>query len=121
MVDASHQRRGYDKSSEGWYVAYHYFIGRDGTVVQTRPVSSRTMHTRNNAINMRSIGIVLAGNFEEEQPTQRQAEALTKLIKGLSKRYDIARHSIMGHKEASPDKCPGENLKAILEKIKRTL
>lgn len=70
---------------------------------------------------MQSVAIVLAGNFEIEQPTQRQAAALMETINRLHVKYRIPRENIIGHKEASPDACPGKNLTALLERIKSRL
>lgn len=70
---------------------------------------------------MQSVAIVLAGNFEIEQPTQRQIAALMATVNRLHDKYRVAPENIIGHKEASPDACPGKNLTKIIERIKSRL
>lgn len=108
-MNRAHQNSGkYSKSCYGYYVAYHFFVGRNGKIVQTRCLSDRSGHTRNQATNLESISIVLAGNFEKQQVTRGQARSLDYLIKKLHSIYDI--QDITGHKQESPTKCPGKNL-----------
>lgn len=134
MVDQSHQRRGYDPSSiinpatgVGWHIAYHYLIGKDGTVLQTRAHAERTQHTSCGLglekcvgvqkVNDHSLAIVLAGNFEHEQPTPQQLAALKKLVKELDAQYRFKR--IMTHRDASPTSCPGDNLVNAVQDLVR--
>ncbi len=115
MVNESHARRGYDLSAFGYNVAYHYFIGSDGTIIQTRPDTDRTMHTRNNTVNMNSIAIVLAGNFEVEYPNKQQIESLLSLIHRLQVKYHIDPKNVIAHKEASPTSCAGKNVIKVID------
>lgn len=85
-------------------------IGKDGTVLQTRPETDRTGHTRNQAINQASLAIVLAGDFNVEQPDPRQLRALSDLVGRLQAKYDIPAENVIGHTEASPTSCPGKNI-----------
>ncbi len=119
IVNDSHRRRGYDLSANGYYVAYHYFIGTDGTVVQTRPDTDRTMHSRNDYVNMRSVAIVLAGAFNSDQPSYGQKISLAKLVTRLQKKYKIPATNVIGHREASPTQCPGTNLMNLIQAIRR--
>ena len=131
MVEANHRNRGYYESKiinpatgSGYHVAYHYFIGRDGTLVQTRTHDDRSAHTSCGLgfekcknlpeINERSLGIVLAGDFEHEVPDRRQIVTLRNLVKKLQKEYNIPTDHILGHTDASPTSCPGENLLKLL-------
>lgn len=125
IVDQSHERRGYAASSiinpetgTGWHIAYHYFIGKDGTVIQTRSHDERTQHTscglglekckQTPAVNDHSLGVVLAGDFEQEMPTDAQLSALRELVDELDGRYHFKK--VMFHRDASPTSCPGNNL-----------
>lgn len=115
IVNGNHERRGYDLSDKGYYVAYHYFIGTDGTVIQTRPDSDRTMHTSNNDINIDSLGIVLAGDFEHDELPAVQLQALKKLVQSLAMKYKVSKSHIIAHKEASSTSCPGRHLEEALK------
>ena len=122
-MNASHRARGYDPSPlTGLYVAYHYFIDVDGTLTQTRGDDERTEHTScgmdlhkctgaEQDVNGNSIAIVLAGDFNHEEPSRRQKIVLTGLLNRLEEKY----HSkILGHREASPTQCPGTNLMSFI-------
>lgn len=133
-MDQAHRRRGYSPSKiknpatgEGWHNAYHFFIGKDGTLVQTRLHDERTQHTacglglqkckETPAVNDHSLAIVLAGNFEHEQPTRPQLRALRKLVKELDAQYHFQK--IMTHRDASPTSCPGDNLVNAIQDLLR--
>lgn len=114
-VNGSHMRRGYDLSTMGSYIAYHYFVGTDGTIKQNRPETDRTKHTRNCYVNMNSIAIVLAGSFgEADTVNAAQMKSLKKLTAEIQKRYGIKPGYVIGHKEASPTACPGANVMKLI-------
>lgn len=134
IINRVHQRRGYHESSiinpvtgSGWFIAYHYFIGKDGTMVQTRPDNDRTQHTGcglglekcvgEEKVNDGSISVVLAGNFEHEQPTSQQLAALKKLTAELDGQHHFRR--IITHRQASPTSCPGDNLVNAVQSLLR--
>lgn len=83
--------------------------------MQNRSLDERTMHTRNPYINSQSIAIALAGNFETAQPSQVQLDALKDLVSKLDAQFHFER--IIGHREASPDACPGKYLMAAMQKM----
>lgn len=116
LVDGNHDRRGYDESIFKHYAAYHFFIGTDSTLVQTRPLTDRTLHTKNCAVALTSIGIVVAGSFDTDEPTAKQRATLLALVRKLKARYHIANQNIIGHQEASATSCPGKNLMALIKR-----
>ena len=93
---------------------YHYFIGRDGTVVQTRDESERTGHTMSEEYNNDSLAIVLAGDFNVEVPSRKQLASLNALLVKLQGKYHIPDDHIVGHQDASHTSCPGEKLLKLL-------
>lgn len=126
-------------------LCYHFVIGngngaKDGQVQEGfrwKEQISGT-HVDNNSWyhNIFGIGICLVGNFEKQNPTEKQISSLEKLIKHLSKKYNIPKENILGHsqvplgdiswnakeikvtfynKETAPTLCPGKNL---LDEIK---
>lgn len=116
-VESNHESRGYDASVYGSHVAYHFFIGTDGTIVQNRALSERTYHTRNTEVNDRSIAIVLAGDFNASHPSPAQLESVRNLVERLDAIYSF--HEIIGHREASPTGCPGKYLTSDLHDLWR--
>jgi N-acetylmuramoyl-L-alanine amidase len=84
-VDRWHRARGFIRSRIGWFVGYHYFIEQDGYVTQTREHDEEGMHTIGQ--NRRSIGICLAGNFNEYEPTLEQVKATRELLRQLRAKY----------------------------------
>ncbi|MFH1232998.1 MAG: peptidoglycan recognition family protein [Patescibacteria group bacterium] len=111
-VNKAHQKSFNYKSSLGWYVGYHYVIIGDGTVYQTRNDTDYGAHCRADNMNSKSIGICLFGNFEIEQPSEKQLESLKKIVEKLRKKYNIKNSNILGHCQINGSKtvCPGKNL-----------
>ncbi len=90
-------------------IAYHFVIEPDGQTYQTNELVSKSWHTK--GANTTGIGIVLNGNFEHDQPTAAQIQALSTLILHLNKTLG-RKLSVFGHKEMQGNStvCPGKNL-----------
>jgi N-acetylmuramoyl-L-alanine amidase len=85
-VDRWHIARWpYFISRRGYRVGYHYFIEQDGFVTQTRDHDEEGAHTIGQ--NRRSIGICLAGNFNNYEPTMAQMKAVRELVQKLRIEY----------------------------------
>ena len=54
-----------------------------------------------------TIGIVLVGNFEDGSPSQAQLNSVKRLVRVLSREYDIETPQIIGHGDVKPTECPG--------------
>ena len=92
-------------------IGYHFFVGRDGEVVEGRPLGTSGAHAKG---NNRDIGIALAGGFGSDADdlatdhyTVAQLAALYKLIRTLSDRYSIKAERVIGHNTVSSKACPG--------------
>lgn len=100
----------------GWSdIGYHYVIEGEGQVVLGRPVGIAGAHVKGD--NKHTIGICVVGNFEREEPHEKQLEALDLLLRGLMAVYELERKDIYVHREhsrASTD-CPGTNLLAYVD------
>ena len=96
-------------------IGYHLVIYPDGSVHQGRPLD--TMGAQCEGYNNRSIGVNLTGNFEMEQPTQEQVDALVLLLSDLMRQYNIPPEQVTGHNVWNQTACPGRNLDAILPDI----
>ncbi len=86
VIDAWHKTRWPDfKSRRGYWVGYHYFIAKDGTVTQTRDHDEDGAHVI--GMNSSSIGVCFAGNFDATMPTDKQMMAWYHLYGKLLKEY----------------------------------
>ena len=97
-LEASHRQRGFRGAG------YHYYIRRDGTVLNTRPIELIGAHARGH--NAHSIGLCYEGGLDAEgnpadTRTSEQRSALRLLVHQLLKRF---RNSyVCGHRDLSPD------------------
>lgn len=99
-------------------IGYNFFIEKNGDIYV-----GRGMHVGAHAKghNKDSIGIALAGNFDETRPTKVQLEALIDLTIDFMYKYDIEPSKIMGHRELDgvEKSCPG--LLFDMEKFREVL
>ena len=104
----------------GFHIAYHYVIGGKGDWKQTRPDDEIGFHASNLAVNKRSIGICLVGNFDKQTPYPSQLWALRDIIKAIKGRYFIK--EVNGHRKYAKKSCPGNKMtdKMIQEAFKPT-
>lgn len=108
MVDAWHKARWADfKSSLGFWVGYHYLIGKDW-IKQTRSDQEDGAHTY--GFNSDSIGICLTGNFETETPNQYQLDQLRQLVLTLLGKYGLQEKDVYFHRDLTATACPGKNI-----------
>lgn len=106
----------YHVSSKGWPgIGYHYIIEKNGAIVQGNPLDNVSYHVSGQ--NTKSVGIALSGNFEIEQPTLEQMEALTWLITHVRGELPQALE-VYGHKDFGATSCPGVNLYGELQNYK---
>ena len=114
----------YHRNNNGWDgIGYDFVIGNgsgcgNGEVDSTfRWTGQRTgAHCKtdsSNWANENAIGICLIGNFNNSRPTSGQMASLMKLVRFLSKRYDIPASRIYGHnttpRHSTTTSCPGRN------------
>jgi hypothetical protein len=112
QVNAWHQSNhnvnpGYP-SSLGYYIGYHYFIEKSGTVRQGRLDTDEGAHTK--GMNTTSLGICLAGNFDVTLPTAVQISALKQLLSNKSKEWNIPHANIVPHRRFAQKSCYGMRL-----------
>lgn len=108
IVNDFHRTRDFPLSSLGFYVGYHFWIERDGTVRQARAENEVGAHTIGQ--NYNAFGIGLAGNFDAEQPTDAQTAALGELMSGLCARHLLSKERIFPHRKYSTKTCYGKLL-----------
>lgn len=93
-------------------IGYHYYIKKDGTIYKGRDEKMKGAHTLNE--NSKSIGVCLEGNYQEEKPSQKQMDSLSKLGASLIIKYNM--EDIVGHRDCNQTLCPGKNIN--IEEIK---
>lgn len=109
IINESHRRRGFPKSSLGFYVGYHYVDGMDGTLKVARAEWETGAHCDAKMMNYKAIGIVICGDFRYGRvPTPAQIKTLALLLKDIKARHQIPDSKILRHGEVKPTACPGE-------------
>ena len=98
-LETIHRRRGFRG------IGYHYYIRRDGKVVNTRPIELVGAHCKGH--NARSIGICYEGGLDakgrpKDTRTPEQRSALSLLVAQLLKRFKN-NVRVCGHRDLSPD------------------
>ena len=94
-------------SSLGFFIAYQYYIGKDGVVFQGRLDDEEGCHTKGR--NFDSIGICLEGNFDYSYPTDTQIKSLKKLLLNKMTMWAIKPNEVYGHRVyANYKSCPGK-------------
>lgn len=109
-IDRWHRARGFEA------IGYHYLIGRDGSVVEGRPLETTGAHVKGH--NTGSVGICLVGGLWPDGRdsargdsfgdhfTPAQDGALRRLIASLQTTYP-AITTVVGHNDLAPRGCPG--------------
>lgn len=107
----------------GWSgIAYHFVIEKDGTIIICNPIDSIGAHAT--PYNEVSIGICLSGNFELEDPTPQQLEALNWLVEDVRNRIKQLNGgwilTVKGHKDVrvNPTACPGKSLYQYIQRFR---
>ncbi len=126
LVDYGHRR---DMGRGGASFGYHFYVGRDGAIVQGAPLSRRTNHIKFRTNPRRTetarylwsgntIGVSLVGgcdplmrpNFRtwrycsEEFVTHKQLEAGLAVIRALQARYGMRCAEVYGHGDLQTDR-----------------
>ena len=108
QVNLDHKERWYFKSQLGFFCGYHYFLDKKGIITQARNENEEAAHCKQ--MNLNSIGIGIAGNFDISFPTKEQEESLNNLIKGIKERRNIPNNNIVPHRHFWNTDCYGLKL-----------
>ena len=97
-LEENHRCRGFRG------IGYHYYIRKDGTVINTRALELVGAHAKGH--NSHSIGICYVGGLDAngkpaDTRTPEQKAALRDLVAKLCKEYPII--ELLGHRDTSPD------------------
>lgn len=101
----------------GWPgIGYHYVIMQDGTIYQTN--RHETLSYQTGGHNTYTLGICLAGNFEEEQVPDDQLKSARWLVAKV-KRQIPSISAVKRHGDYKGTSCPGKNMP--MSKIRKPL
>ena len=103
------------RSERGWAdVAYHFFVGKTGTLYEGRALNVRGTHVAGH--NTGSVGVCLLGNYEEQTPPLEQLASALLLVDWLA--HTLALTHLAGHFEFNSDTvCPGANMVPHLDML----
>jgi len=118
-VESIHEShlRNKDKSGRPWLgIGYHFVVGNgrgmpDGSIEPTFRWKQQLQgaHAGVAEYNQQGIGIVLVGNFQNAPPTGAQLTSLKRLVRGLSREFEIGSDHVIGHADVKATECPGTN------------
>lgn len=91
---------------KGWKgVAYHFYVRKDGSVYEGRPIDKIGGHTM--GYNNTSVGICFEGNFENETMSEPQKKSGRQLVSFVKEKYPNA--EVIKHSDVNATACPGTN------------
>jgi hypothetical protein len=96
-------------------IPYHFIIDLEGKIWEGRPLQfSGDTNTEYDPTGHALI--VLVGNYEVQEVSQKQLDAMIDLMVSLCREYNLNPNVIAGHKDYSHNTdCPGKNLYRYLE------
>lgn len=110
----------YHYNNLGPGLQYHYKIDNTGEIFAIRPLETWLYVVGSNE-NVSCIAICLDGNFENQQPTREQFEALYQLLEELCERqpsFSATWNDVRPHCDYSSTACCGANLRSRIFAIK---
>jgi len=103
----------YHTKVRGWpEIAYHFAVGHDGKVYQLLDVQKWSHHAAGH--NRNNIGIVLIGNYEDNEPSPQMLASAKIIQRNLVQQYNI-KH-VWLHKDTKATLCPGKHATKTLRK-----
>jgi hypothetical protein len=103
-----------ERDRNWWDVPYHYLIDLDGHVYEGR--DWHYMGETNTTYDPSGhLLISIIGNYNLQEPTPAQLDAIANVMAWAVKRFDVPLDSIKGHYQYAQTDCPGKNLRKYLE------
>jgi len=97
-----------------WDVPYHFLIDLQGRIYEGRDY--RYMGETNTRYDPSGhLLISVLGNYDLQQPTPAQIEAITKLMTWGAAEFGVPTSRIYGHGDMTETSCPGRYLKPYLD------
>ena len=99
----------------GWAgIGYHFYIRKDGTVYEGRPIAYVGSHCKGN--NSCSIGVCLEGDFRKEVPTIEQLRAVKDIYALVKKTYKNI-YKMVNHRDLFKTSCPCVDLVKLVSEV----
>lgn len=99
----------------GWAgIGYHFYIRKDGTVYEGRPILYVGSHCKGN--NSCSIGVCLEGDFRKESPTLEQLKAVKVVYEMVRKVYENI-YKMVNHRDLFKTSCPCVDLVKLVNEV----
>lgn len=112
-IKAMHAKRGWDDAA-------YQLIMSNGSAALPAGALEPTGHyrdlspgpaTRNQRANLRGLHLCIIGNYQAEEFPEEMRPALGRVLRELSKRFDVPPDRIMFHRDVSPSVCPGKHIR----------
>ncbi|XP_036340903.1 peptidoglycan-recognition protein LB-like [Rhagoletis pomonella] len=112
---AMRSMQNFHMDKQGWAdIGYSFAVGGDGNVYEGRGYEVVGAHAPN--YNSRSIGLLLIGNFMEEQPPAPMQQVAQDFIKYSVEAGHLREDYILhGHRQVRNTLCPGDALYAAVK------
>ncbi|CAH2052125.1 unnamed protein product, partial [Iphiclides podalirius] len=107
---AMRSMQNFHQITQGWVdIGYNFAVGGDGAVYEGRGWNAIGAHAV--GFNVKSIGIVLIGDWRAKLPPGNELETVKRLIStGVQLGYIRPDYKLLGHRQVTPTECPGEAL-----------
>lgn len=102
VVNRYHKEKFKMQSRTGYWHAYTHFMGVNGVITQTRFLDEEGCHTRKYN-KSGHIAICIAGDFNQELPTDKQMESLKKFLAKYPNYIPIFHRDLQENRD-----CPGK-------------
>jgi hypothetical protein len=97
-----------------WDLPYHFLIDLEGRVYEGRDY--HFMGETNTTYNPEGHFLIsIIGNYDKQEPTQAQLNAIADMMAWAISRYDLPLDRIGGHYNYAETGCPGKELRKYLE------
>ncbi|MHC5022970.1 MAG: peptidoglycan recognition protein family protein [Planctomycetota bacterium] len=93
-------------------IGYHFAVDRAGRVWECRPLAWQGAHVKNH--NPGNIGVVALGNFDEQQPSEAQVDAVRRQVSLLMNTYGVPVRRVKTHQEWARTACPGRSMQGYM-------
>lgn len=107
------------KHHQNWAdIGYHYVIDPEGKVWEGRNIKYQGAHAGNEDFNVGNIGVVLIGNFEDHELSEKQKQAMFDFVHFLKLKYKIQSKNVFAHEHFKGTKCPGKFVMPYVEQLR---
>lgn len=89
-------------------IGYHFIVDYAGRIWEGRSLKYEGAHV--SGMNEQNLGVMLLGNFDDQQPSPDQISALFLVVDALREKYSICSEEIYGHCDLGQSACPGRHL-----------